>query len=83
MLVFTPYALAAAAADTAFAIAAAAGIAVPFVRGGNRRNYFFIALLIGMGLANLAFHLGMAGVLDLPVQRGLQVGWTSCCSSWW
>jgi len=74
VLVFTPYALAAAAADTAFALAAAAALAVPFVRSGNRRNYFFVALLLGMGLANLAFHLGMAGVLDLPVQRGLQVG---------
>lgn len=74
VLVLTPYALAAAAFDTAFALAAAAGIAVPFLRSGNRRNYFFIALLLAMGLANLAFHLGMAGVLDLPVQRGLQVG---------
>ena len=74
VLVLAHYALAAAAADTAFALAAAAGIAVPFLRSGNRRNYFFIALLLGMGLANLAFHLGMAGVLDLPVQRGLQVG---------
>jgi uncharacterized protein involved in response to NO len=74
VLVLTPYALAAAAADTAFALAAAAAIAVPFVRSGNRRNYFFVALLLGMGLANLAFHLGMAGLLDLPVQRGLQVG---------
>lgn len=74
VLVFTPYALAAAAADTAFALAAAAAIAVPFVRSGNRRNYFFVALLLGMGLANLAFHLGMAGVLELPVQRGLQAG---------
>jgi len=74
VLVLTPYALAAAAFDTAFALAAAAGIAVPFVRSGNRRNYFFVALLLGMGVANLAFHLGMAGLLDLPVQRGLQVG---------
>ena len=74
VLVFTPYPLGAAAADTAFALAAAAGIAVPFVRSGNRRNYFFVALLLGMGLANLSFHLGMAGVLDLPVQRGLQIG---------
>lgn len=74
VLVFTPYALAAAAADTAFALAAAIGIAIPFVRSGNRRNYFFIALLLGMGLANLAFHLGMAGLLDLPVQRGVQTG---------
>ena len=74
LLVFTPYALAAAAFDTAFALAAAAGIAVPFVRSGNRRNYFFVALLLGMGLANLAFHLSMAGLIELPVQRGLQVG---------
>lgn len=74
VLVFTPYALAAAAFDTAFALAAAAGIAVPFLRSGNRRNYFFIALLLGMGLANLAFHLGMAGLLDLPLQASLQVG---------
>jgi len=74
LLAFTPYALATAAADTAFALAAAAAIAVPFVRGGNRRNYFFIALLLGLGLANLAFHLSMAGMLELPVQRGLQIG---------
>ena len=74
VLLLTPYALAAAAFDTAVALAAAIGIAVPFLRSGNRRNYFFIALLLAMGLANLAFHLGMAGVLDLPVQRGLQVG---------
>ena len=74
VLVFTPYALAAAAADTAFALAAAAGIAVPFVRSGNRRNYFFIALLLALGLANLAFHLRMAGLLDLPLQASLQTG---------
>ena len=73
-LVLTPYALAAAAADTAFALAAAAAIAVPFVRSGNRRNYFFIALLLGLGLANLAFHLGMAELLDLPLQSSLQIG---------
>ncbi|TAK67944.1 MAG: NnrS family protein [Betaproteobacteria bacterium] len=73
VLVFTPYALAPAAADTAFALAAAVAIAVPFVRSGNRRNYFFVALLLGMGLANLAFHLGMAGLLDLPLQSSLQV----------
>jgi uncharacterized protein involved in response to NO len=73
-LVFTPYALAAAFFDTAFALSAAAGIAVPFVRSGNRRNYFFIALLLGLGLANLVFHLGMAGLLELPLQASLQTG---------
>jgi uncharacterized protein involved in response to NO len=74
VLVFTPYALTTAAFDTAFALAAAAGIAVPLLRGRNRRNYFFIVLLLGLGLANLAFHLGMAGVLDLPLRFGVQVG---------
>ena len=74
LLAFTPYPLAAAAFDVAFALAAAAGIAVPFWRSGNRRNYFFVALLLGLGLANLAFHLGMAGVLDLPLQASLQAG---------
>jgi uncharacterized protein involved in response to NO len=74
VLVFTPYALAAAAFDTAFALAAATGIAIPILRSRNRRNYFFIALLIGLGLANLAFHLSMAGLLDLPLRLCLQVG---------
>ena len=74
LLVLTQYALAAAAFDSAFALAAAAGIAVPLLRSGNRRNYFFIALLLGLGLANLVFHLGMAGLLDLPLQLSLQVG---------
>ena len=74
VLVLTPYALAAAVFDTAFAVSAAAAIAVPFVRAGNRRNYFFVALLLGLGLANLAFHLGMAGRIDLPLQTSLQAG---------
>jgi uncharacterized protein involved in response to NO len=74
VLAFSPFPLAAAAFDTAFALAAAAGIAVPLLRSRNRRNYFFIALLISLGMANLAFHLGMAGVIDLPLRLGLQAG---------
>ncbi len=74
MLVLSDYALAAAAADTAFTLAAAAALALPFWRSGNRRNYFFIALLLGMGAANLAFYLNMAGVFDLPPRLGLQLG---------
>lgn len=70
----TPWPLAATAADTAFALAAAAGIARPLLAAGNRRNYFFIAVLLGFGAANLAFHLGMAGLIDIPLQRCLQIG---------
>lgn len=73
VLVLGQYALAAAAADTAFTLAAAAALAVPFVRSANRRNYFFIALLLGMGAVNLAFYLAAAGVLELALPRGLQL----------
>ena len=74
VLAFTPFNLVACAFDTLFAISAALGIAVPLTSAGNRRNYFFIALLLGLGLANLAFYLGMAGMLDLPMQIVLQTG---------
>ena len=73
VLVLTPYALLAAAADTAFAVAAAAGIAVPMWQSRNRRNYFFVALLLALGAVNLCFHLALAGVIDLPIQRGVQI----------
>ena len=73
VLVLTPWPMLAAAADTAFALAAAAGMAVPLIAGRIRRNYFLIALLLGLGAANLAFHLAMAQLIELPVQRGLQL----------
>jgi len=74
LLVLSPWPLLAAAADTAFALAAALGLALPLVAARNRRNYFFVVLLLGMGAANLVFHLTMAGVLELPLQFGLQLG---------
>ncbi len=74
VLVLTKYTLAAAVFDTLFALFAALGVAVPLVRGGNRRNYFFIFLLLGLGVANLIFYLGMAQVLDIPMQFLVQTG---------
>ncbi|MDO8597632.1 MAG: NnrS family protein, partial [Sulfuricaulis sp.] len=74
ILVVTPWPALAALADTAFAVAAAAGIAVPLIKSSNRRNYFFIGLLLAMGAVNLAFHLAMAHWIDLPVERDLQIG---------
>ena len=73
VLVFTPWPLAAAAADTAFALAAAAGLAVPLWRSGNHRNYFLVALLLALGTANLAFYLAKEEILDMPVSEGLQI----------
>lgn len=74
VLLATPWPLAAAAADTAFALALAAGIGVPLLKSGNRRNYFFIALMLAIGGANLAFHLAMSGRLEIPVGDMLQLG---------
>ena len=55
--------LAAGILNAAFPLAVAAGIAIPLARSANRRNYFFVALLAGAGLAALAVHLAAMGVL--------------------
>ncbi|OGA18813.1 MAG: NnrS family protein [Betaproteobacteria bacterium RIFCSPLOWO2_12_FULL_63_13] len=73
VLVLTPWHDFAAIADTAFAIAASVGMAVPLLASRNRRNYFFVPLLLAFGAANLAFYLSMAGVIDFSMQRALQV----------
>ncbi len=74
VLVLTPYGWLAAAANIAFPIAAAIGIARPFIAARNRRNYFFIALLLLMGVASGLVHLAQLGVLAMPPWAGLQIG---------
>ena len=73
ILVLTPYALAAAVVNVAFPFAVAAGIAVPLLRSGNRRNYFFIALLAAMDVMALCIHLALMGRIIWPARAGLQV----------
>jgi uncharacterized protein involved in response to NO len=73
LLVFTPWTELAAIADAGFALAAAAGIALPLLASRNRRNYFFIALLVLLGAVNLCFYLAKDDVLDVPVGVGLQI----------
>ncbi len=72
--VLTPYPVAAAVVNAAFPIAAAAGLAVPLARSRNRRNYFFVALLVLLGLVTLAVHLARLGIVTLPQRASLQVG---------
>ena len=74
MLVASPWHLLAAVCDAAFALAVAAAIAVPLLRGRNRRNYFFVAVVLALGAVNLAFYLAMAGALRFSAGRDLQVG---------
>ena len=73
LLVLTPWGWAAAIASAAFPIAAAIGLAIPLVGAGNRRNYFFVVLLVLLGGADLALHLSLLGVLTLPPQLGVQI----------
>jgi uncharacterized protein involved in response to NO len=59
----------AAIADVAFALAVAWGIGAPLVASGNRRNWFFIALVLALGAGSVAFQrwpqLGVAIGLDV------------------
>ncbi|MCL4761267.1 MAG: NnrS family protein, partial [Burkholderiales bacterium] len=74
VLVLTPWTTAAGVANAAFPLAVAAGLAVPLARSGNRRNYFFVALLALMGAADLVLLLTLQGVLEWPARLGLQAG---------
>lgn len=73
VLVLSPYGLLSAAVNAAFPLAAAAALAVPFLAARNRRNYFFVGLLVLMAAATLAVHLNQLGVLALPAWAGIQL----------
>jgi uncharacterized protein involved in response to NO len=47
---------------------------VPLARSRNRRNYFFVGLLVLLGAVTLAIHLAHAGVFAWPARAGLPVG---------
>ncbi len=74
ILVVTPYGWLAAVINCAFPLAAAVALAVPFIGAHNRRNYFFIALLLGMFVAQLMFHLAQLQVIHPPPWVGVQLG---------
>jgi uncharacterized protein involved in response to NO len=60
---------AAVAFDALFAVAVAVAIGRPLVASGNRRNWFFIALVLAIGAGSVAFYLeprlGLAIGLDI------------------
>jgi len=74
VLVLTPWVTIAAVVNAAFPVAVAIGIGIPIVQSRNQRNYFFVALMLLLGLAVLAFHLGSQGVLPWPPRASLQTG---------
>lgn len=73
VLVLTPYAFAAAAANVAFPLAAAVSLAVPFIKAKNQRNYFFIGLLVLLSVAAAFIHLSHLGVAHAPAWLGVQI----------
>lgn len=73
VLVLTPFGWAAAAANAAFPLAAAIALAIPFIAAGNRRNYFFVGLLVLLAAAALCLHLSLLGVVALPGWIGMQL----------
>lgn len=72
VLMLTPYAWAAAAANVAFPVALAIGIGTPLFASRNRRNYFFVAVLLAMAAAVAVVHLAQLGAIALPAWVGLQ-----------
>jgi uncharacterized protein involved in response to NO len=73
VLVLTPFAWAAAVANVAFPLAVAIALAIPFVAAGNRRNYFFVGLLLLLSAAAAWVHLALLGVLPWPGRAGMQL----------
>ncbi|MDT8998033.1 NnrS family protein [Paucibacter sp. APW11] len=71
LLVLSPWLWASLLLNLAVPWLAAWGLWRALHAAGNRRNYFFVALLLMMGLASAAVHLQQAGWLELP---GLRVG---------
>lgn len=74
VLLLTPYAVAAALVNAAFPVAVGIGLVIPLVKSRNRRNYFFVALLMLLGAAILAMHLSWLGMLAWPERASLQLG---------
>jgi uncharacterized protein involved in response to NO len=68
--------VAAALVNVAFPLAAAAGIALGRAHRGrrNKRNYFFVGMLVLMALAQAVVHAVQLGRLTLPTTIGLQFG---------
>jgi uncharacterized protein involved in response to NO len=74
LLAFTPYLLLAGVVSASFPLVAAVALAVPFFAARNRRNYFFVALLAGLGAADLAFALAITGHITLSPAVAIRVG---------
>ena len=74
LLVLTPFGWAAALVNSAFPLAAALGLGHALIGARNRRNYFFVGLLVLFALAQFGVHLSHLGVVELPGWIGIRLG---------
>ncbi|HSN19870.1 MAG TPA: NnrS family protein [Usitatibacter sp.] len=58
--------------NAAFPVAVAIGIGIPIARSRNKRNYFFVPLLVAVGAASLVVHLATMGALPWEA-RGVSI----------
>jgi uncharacterized protein involved in response to NO len=73
VLVLTPFAMTAAVVNAAFPVAIAVAIGMPLLRSRNVRNYFFVGLLMLIGVLILAVHLALRERFELSPRLGLQL----------
>jgi uncharacterized protein involved in response to NO len=74
LAVATPLPVASAVVNALFPLAIAVAIAVPLRRSGNRRNYFFVALLLLLGITQASVHATYIGLADWRTSAALKVG---------
>ena len=73
VLVHLPWSWLAALVNVAFPVVVAFALGVPLYKARNRRNYFFVAILLLMALAQLGVHLNALGVLSVPGWAGISL----------
>jgi len=72
VMVMTPFATLSAVVNVCFPFVAALALAVPLIAGKNKRNYFFIVLLLLFGVASLVLHGVHLGWFKLPGWVGVR-----------
>jgi len=74
VLVLSPWGWLAAAVNVAFPLALATALAIPLYKARNRRNYFFVALLLLMAWAQMLVHLNGLEAIRIPGWAGILLG---------
>jgi uncharacterized protein involved in response to NO len=74
VLALTPWSSWAALTDTVFTLGVAFGIARPLAASGNRRNYFFVVLVLALGIVNLAFYAALQDIAPFSADTAIAIG---------